>query len=423
MPSPFVLIPQYFGSIVFERASARNYPFDRDATGLLQQLTLKRIDQLLSGGLYTADERETIHSFFEHFDSLGWFTPDGRFPADVLAVDPPADYLTGPLAVHLEATSECNLQCSHCFAGEPSSRCNSDAPLSFAELDQLFAELGGIGAFRLGLTGGEPFLRDELIDIIACAIRHELHPCVTTNGLLITPSMAKTLARMQPLRLNVSLEGATAETNDAVRGPGVFQQLLHQLEMLRRHGVPFGLSFTLTKDNAHEVTACARLARKSGAAAAVFRPLYPVGNAAKDLARMPSYSQYAEAMQCLESNGLNEEIHVIDPFSPIGRAETKANIDGPSGCAAARSVASISYDGYVNPCSFLGDSFNAGNIRDSSFTEIWHRGRSFVDLRTDPSESRFRGGCRVRALALGGDLNAADPWCDEYLNYCGKTVH
>src|SRR5262249_10484167 len=155
----------------------------------------------------------------------------------------------------------CNLTCTHCFAG---ALPRNQHPLSVAELDNLFADLARLGSFRLGMTGGEPLLRKDLFDILDAATGHGLHPCLTTNALLITEDIARQLGRREFVWLNVSLEGPSAETNDVVRGPGTFDAVLEGLAILGRHA-RFTLAFTIMRTNAHLVRQCAELAYRVGA--------------------------------------------------------------------------------------------------------------------------------------------------------------
>ena len=157
---------------------------------------------------------------------------------------------------------------------------------------------GGHGSFRLGLTGGEPLMRRDLFDVIDAAHDYGLHPCLTTNGLLIDEHVARQLGRRRPLRLSVSLEGAMASTNDAVRGTGTFDRVLANVGILGRHA-PFSLAMTVMRTNLDEIEDFAALAREVGAEAAVFRPLYPVGRARQHIESMTTWRQYAEAIDRL----------------------------------------------------------------------------------------------------------------------------
>jgi MoaA/NifB/PqqE/SkfB family radical SAM enzyme len=427
---PLVLVPQFFGSLVFDRRTSRYLPFDTDATAVLLALRDAPVDAVLATARDDA-HRETIVRFFEHFYDLGFFTVDTRFAGVALDLDPPADHLVGPLAVHLEVVSACNLTCTHCFAGDLPRR---ERRLTLDDLDRLFAEMAALGSFRLGLTGGEPLLRKDLFEIIDLAVGHGLAPCVTTNALLLTEDIAREFGRRDLVWLNVSLEGATAATNDRVRGEGTFDRVLDKLTLLRRHA-RFTLAFTVMRTNVDEIDACARLARDVGADTAVFRPLYPVGVATRHRELMPSFAEYNAALNTLAD--LDETVHLrqVDPFGPYSRAGTQSVVHQNYGCGAGNLVCSVSVSGDVNPCSFLGPAFVAANVRDSTLAGIWRDSAGFRAIRalphTDPTGSRgntatFAGGCRARALVLNGSVNAPDPWIDGQVDlerHTPATVH
>jgi radical SAM protein with 4Fe4S-binding SPASM domain len=408
--APFILVPQHFGSTVFDRGTSKYLPFDTEATDLLRRSAITPFPAL-AARLGTAAKRDQAAAFFSHFYLLGFFNLDGLFTGALLDVPPSPDFLTGPLAVHLEIVAACNLSCTHCFAG---ALPRQEKPLTLIELDALFASMARVGSFRLGLTGGEPLLRRDLFDIIDLAASHGLHPCITTNGLLITEEVARAFGSRKMVWVNVSLEGATAETNDNIRGAGTFERVMDKLALLSRHS-RFTLAFTILRTNAGEVEACARLAERVGASAAVFRPLYPVGIARRHLDElMPTFTQYDSALASL--CGLpGADARVIDPFSPHLREETRASTQSNYGCGAGNSVCSISVSGDVSPCSFLGPAFAASNVRERPFEEIWREGNTFRDIRALPggTAETFSGGCRARALVLNGSANAPDPWMDE----------
>jgi radical SAM protein with 4Fe4S-binding SPASM domain len=402
---PLVLIPEYFGSLVFDRRNSRYMPFDHASTLALHG-ALENGVGVVVGCERDVERQAALIDFFDYFERLGWLRADGRLAGRKLDATPPADHLLGPLAVHLEIIAACNLRCTHCFAGELPRK----TELSLAQMDRLFAELASLGSFRLGLTGGEPLLRKDLLDIVDAATSHGLHPCLTTNGLLIDERIARELGKREWVWLNVSLEGATATSNDRVRGLGTFTEVKRRLRILAEHA-RFTIAFTITSANAEEVEACAALARELGAHTAVFRPLYPVGVAREHPELMPSFSQYTDALARLAG-----DLHAIDPFSPQHRANQQARTYQNLGCGAANLVASISASGDVNPCSFLGSEFDGGNLHERSFAEIWSASQVFERLRrTSGSACGFQGGCRARALAAHGSVDAADPWHDEWL--------
>ena len=413
--SPLVLVPQYFGSTVFDRSTSKYLPFDRETTELLVGLEREPFDVVLAR-TRDAAQRSQLIRFFEAFYKLGFFTVDLRFAGTVLDVEAPPDHLVGPLALHLEIVAACNLKCTHCFAGELPRK---EEPLSLREIDELFATLARIGTFRIGLTGGEPLLRRDLFEIIDLAGQHGLHACITTNGLLITEEIAREFAKRKLVWLNVSLEGATAQTNDRVRGKGTFDLVRERLSLLAKH-TRFTLAFTIMKTNLEEMKECVDLAYQVGANNAVFRPLYPVGIARHNLELMPTFAEYNEALNVLAGRQSDRQFELcrIDPFSPHTREESQSSIYENYGCGAGNLVSSISISGDVNPCSFLGPEFVAANIRHTPFEEIWHNSQVFRSMRglsgNNEDPESFSGGCRARALVLNGSINAPDPWINGY---------
>ena len=398
---PLVLIPQHFGSLVFDRRTSRYAPFDHATTAILERT--------LAEPAWALAAEEPAHAeFLDCFERAGYFRPDGRLAGVRLAATPPADHLLGPLAVHVEVIAACNLTCTHCFAGDLPRKTSLSTP----ELDRVFGELAALGSYRLGLTGGEPLLRKDLLDVVDAATAHGLHPCLTTNGLLLDEAMAKELGKRELVWLNISLEGASAGTNDAVRGAGTFDAVVARLRAIGKH-LRFTLAFTITSQSAREVEACAALAHELGAHTAVFRPVYPVGVARAHPELVPTFAEYTGALARLARP--DASVHPIDAFSPTARAEHQAITYAGPGCGAANLVASISASGDVNPCSFLGSAFESGNVRDRSFGEIWRAGHAFRRLREQRAGDTFAGGCRARALDAHGDAFARDPWHDEWL--------
>jgi MoaA/NifB/PqqE/SkfB family radical SAM enzyme len=404
--APFVLIPQAFGSLVFERGTSRYLPFDAEATALLEALAGRGRDEVVADEPSPA-RRRAILAFCDTFADRGFFDVDGHFRGATLPASPPRTHILGPLVTHVEVIATCNLACAHCSAPLPRREL---PPLSLAELDALFAELAALGSFRLGLTGGEPLARRDLLEVIDAAVARGLHPCLTTNGLLLDDDLARALARRDLVWLNVSLDGATAATNDAVRGVGTFARVLDKIGLLRRAGARFTLAFTVTSANGVEAADCARLARALGAHTAV----YPAGAAREHRTLMPTFAQYsaalAEVAGAVEPDG---DVRAIDPFSPQARAATQARVVDNHGCGAANLTASVSVGGDVSPCSFLGPGFEGGNLRRQSFVSIWNDSPAFSNMRAlsrRVAPGRFAGGCRARSLALAGDVDAADPW-------------
>ncbi len=149
-------------------------------------------------------------------------------------------------------TGSCNLHCAGCYARE-NHACSDSAPadqLTAEEWDRVFTEAGALGIGFILLAGGEPLLR---WDVIKKAAEHPgvLFP-IFTNGVCLGGQVLETLDAKRNLVPVISLEGDEEET-DRRRGKGVYRQVSAAMDALRKKGIAFGVSITVTKENVRKV--------------------------------------------------------------------------------------------------------------------------------------------------------------------------
>ena len=167
----------------------------------------------------------------------------------------------------VHTNNSCNLSCEHCLV---SSGPDGDRGLEGTQLAALLDEACALGVERFYFTGGEPFYRRDLFDHVESVTRgHGRELTVLTNGLLFQGAVLDRLRGQdhERLRLQVSLDGATAPTNDAVRGDGTFPRILGGIRTLVAEGFPPTVSTVITRDNVGEMTEMVRLVKELGAAA------------------------------------------------------------------------------------------------------------------------------------------------------------
>lgn len=175
----------------------------------------------------------------------------------------------------------CNLACTHCFIScSPTNHAHE--MMSLGDVAAHLAEAECFGVRDYGITGGEPFLNREIFEIVeAILTRGPL--LVLTNGMFITREKAMALARLAgrseySLDVRVSLDSATEDANDAVRGGGSFRKAVDGLRNLSEAGIPPGLAVTRLDDrttNAEVVTTFGAMLRENGIARArikIFEP-------------------------------------------------------------------------------------------------------------------------------------------------------
>ena len=147
-----------------------------------------------------------------------------------------------PYLIVVSPTTRCNLRCQGCYAGDYAGA--TDMPRQL--LERVIGEARDLGIYFITLSGGECFLRDDLLDLFRTF--SDCYFQVYTNGTLITEPMAARLADAGNVLPAISVDGFEAET-DARRGRGTFAKVLRAMAALVREGVPFGYAAMATRLN------------------------------------------------------------------------------------------------------------------------------------------------------------------------------
>jgi radical SAM protein with 4Fe4S-binding SPASM domain len=343
---------------------------------------------------------------------------DSAFAGRVVDLEHAGPGYSAPLAAHLGVTTACNFSCNHCYS---SSGRRSDGELTLPECQAVVDELAEMGCCKLVLGGGEPFVRKDLPDLIAHADQAGVDVFVHSNGTLLDVELLERLAREPPAGLTVSLDGARAETNDAVRGPGTFAAIMESFERLNRHYSPgFAISMTITGPNLDDVAEAVQLAHDVGATMLFLRPPFPSGNLLDNEHLMVGLPEFWRALEAAHERAseIGQTINAPMPGGPV----LPTDFEG-FGCIAGHVVLGITPRGDVTPCLNLPGRFVAGNVRTTSILDLWRSGASFEHLRTlEPQADcascehyeMCRGGCRIRAIHQSGEDNAPDSWCYAY---------
>lgn len=164
-----------------------------------------------------------------------------------------------PIVGELELTSRCNLDCAHCYC----IRDINKKELTFYETCHILDEITEAGCFWLLITGGEPLIRSDFLDIYTHAKKKGMIITLFTNGTLITSRIADYLKEWPPFSVEISLYGATQETYEKVTAvPGSYKQCLNGIEMLIQRNIPLKLKTLITTLNKHELVMMKRYAEE-----------------------------------------------------------------------------------------------------------------------------------------------------------------
>ena len=136
--------------------------------------------------------------------------------------------LSAPVNVTWEMTYACNLRCVHCLSNSGPKR---NGELTTEECLQVINSLAAMKVFQLNIGGGEPFMRPDFLELMDYAHQKGMVTCISTNGTFIDKAVARRLDN-QLVYIQVSLDGASAASNDVIRGRGSYAKVLKALDHL-----------------------------------------------------------------------------------------------------------------------------------------------------------------------------------------------
>jgi SynChlorMet cassette radical SAM/SPASM protein ScmE len=166
--------------------------------------------------------------------------------------------MRAPRHLDLELSARCNLRCRYCYYFDNPAVPYEDLPTS--EWLQFFDELGLLGVMDATLAGGEPFMREDLPQLLEGLVRNGMRFSMLSNGALIDDEIAATISSTGRCDyVQVSLDGSGPETHDSCRGKGSFASALRGIRTLQRHQVPVDVRVTIHRHNVRDLDATARL--------------------------------------------------------------------------------------------------------------------------------------------------------------------
>jgi mycofactocin radical SAM maturase len=332
--------------------------------------------------------------------------------------------LDAPICLTWELTYACNLACVHCLS---SSGKRDPRELTTRQCKDIIDELERMQVFYVNIGGGEPTVRPDFWELVDYATAHHVGVKFSTNGVRITAEVAARLAASDYVDVQISLDGATAEVNDAVRGHGSFAMAIRALENLADAGFKDAkISVVVTRHNVDQLDEFAALAARYGATLRITR-LRPSGRGADVWDELhPTAEQQVQLYDWLVAKG--DRVLTGDSFFHLSGLGAPGALAGLNLCGAGRVVCLIDPIGDVYACPFaIHDRFLAGNILSDSgfgtgFANVWKNAPLFRELREPQSAGACsscghydscRGGCMAAKFFTGLPLDGPDPECVE----------
>ena len=259
-----------------------------------------------------------------------------------------------PWAILLDPTSACNLHCTGCWAAEYGHKLN----LTYDEIDDIICQGKELGVYMYIYTGGEPLVRKK--DLIKLCEKHS--DCVFlcfTNATLIDEDFTNEMLRVGNLVPAISLEGFEEATDDR-RGNGVYQKVIHAMELLRKKKLIYGISCCYTSANYNSITSEEFYDSliDLGAYFVWYFHYMPVGNdAAPQLLPTPE-----------QRIGVYEKIRKYRATKPLFAMDFQNDAEYVGGCiAGGRRYLHINANGDIDPCVFI--HYSDSNIREKTLLQ------------------------------------------------------
>jgi mycofactocin biosynthetic radical S-adenosylmethionine protein MftC len=320
--------------------------------------------------------------------------------------------LSAPVNLTWEITRECNLKCVHCLSASSAA---SPGELSFEECRGTVDQLAALKVFEINFGGGEPLLKDYFLPLLRYIHEKGIVTCISTNGTVLTNEAIACFTGSPLVNVQVSLDGATPDVNDAIRGRGTFPLIIGGIERLAGKNIPLSINTVVTSLNFAQLNQLKKLAISYGARLRVSR-FRPSGRA-----RQSWEALKLDPFQLQElSDWLGSDPTILTGDSFFSISQDGRRRLGLDMCGAARMTACIDPLGAVYPCAFLQPAeFCGGNLHEKTFKDIWDNAPSFERFRRlEPSSCRncprfnkCHGGCPAVAYFVSRDLNSPDPEC------------
>jgi radical SAM protein with 4Fe4S-binding SPASM domain len=342
-----------------------------------------------------------------------------------------------PFFLQWHLTEKCNLRCRHCYQqslhGEMSSEEIRMAIDKFTGVMQCWASNYKVEVSpSIHFTGGEPFLRHDLFDLLRHARQRGFAASLLSNGTLITGEVAGKLREMGVEDIQVSLDGMEP-IHDDIRGRGNFQKALAGIRALVNAGVDTSINMTVSSLNYQELDPVVQLAQELGVSAVGFSRLVPCGRGKElseysltpeqlaELSRRLAEADNRSGVALVSRDPLISVANIVDDYNEV------PDTDFPlGGCSAGVFGITITSDGTIMPCRRM--DLPIGNIRTDDFRQLWAESPVLVSLR---NRKYYHGNCRTcfywsvcrgcRAIALASarsngkeDYLGPDPQCARY---------
>lgn len=330
------------------------------------------------------------------------------------------------ISASIRVTNVCNLRCPHCYTEGGQILKNE---LNIDEIKSVIDQLAKLKTLYLFFTGGEPFIRKDIVAILNYTNRKKIGISISTNGQLVSREILDRLKELNFDLFQISIEG-TEKVHDEIVGRETYKKTIKAVvlakSILKKN---VGVGTVMMKKNWDILDKV--MEKSSWAGANIFALILLIVTGRTDENMMPSPNEVLKGLQLLfdKYGDLKSKIkfakNTTIPPALVPKEWRKKGLHKTFAACPFPYCIGISADGYIAPCDGL---FNCnemilGNIREKSLSEIWNESKILKEIRKiNPSDLKgvckkciykdyCAGGCRAHAYIKYRNFTAPDPIC------------
>jgi len=332
------------------------------------------------------------------------------------------------LSTSIRVTKKCNLRCKHCYAEGGNQIANE---ISFAEIITVMDQLSEMGVSDVFFTGGEPFIRADMPDILVHSNKCGFNTLVSTNGHFVNSELIERIKGIKFKMLQVSIDG-TREIHIQNRGKQSMEDALNALELFAKAKIDNVTVGSVLLKNAASLDEMIDFCKEKQIPLFALMLLIEAGRAENMNGPSPEmmhdilgrvFEKYEKHEQAVEFSSNTTLPPALVPFS-----SRQNNVHNKFACCSFPYILGIEANGDVAPCDgfFPYPEMIVGNVREKPLQEIWEnspllneiRQINTSDLKGVCSKCIYleycAGGCRAAAYNKYKDLTMPDPACQNY---------
>ena len=299
-----------------------------------------------------------------------------------------------------QITNVCNYSCAYCIFASGPQKIRGE--LTTAQVDRAIDSLSQAEVRYIKYTGGEPFVRRDMLHILERTVEYGITCDVSTNASLIDRPIAQSLGQLNLEFVHVSLDGANLSSHEAVRGDDTFDRTLRGISALAQAGVAMRIGTVIHRDNQDSLSDVVESALELGVDQVVFSLMEPMGRMRGDSSQLVTRPLHELRRELVELKTLYAQKIEVKFNLPLPNEQLSLNRTSCDRCPGGTKFLYIDNQGHVSPCTWIVDS------RPDYRSEISLRDVSLTELLREESLHNYQS--LLRRAACAGSYGCPKSW-------------